>query len=319
MTFSNEARLELARVIPRKGCCAIAELLAMIRAESGPDNLNHAGEGIALTVGHPALARKVYSLFKVVEPQAVVRVERSRTSRRRRAYTVVVSEGAAAIAAALRERTGEDLNGAGVPAERCCRRAYLRGAFLCRGSVSAPAKDYHLEIVVESEAFADTLIACFEELGLSARMSRRKGAYLVYLKESEGIVDALSLMGAHHALLELENVRIVKEMRNRANRLVNCETANVDKTVNAAVAQMDAIRLIEERGGLEKLPKSLQALARARLEFPYASLRELGEMMTPKLSKSSVSYRMRRLMAMAEALDRQSSAAGAESAGFRRT
>ena len=140
--------------------------------------------------------------------------------------------------------------------------------------------------------------------GYAARRgtTRRKGSYVVYLKESEQIVEALKLMGAYAATFELENVRIVKGMRNRVNRLVNGETANVDKTINASLSQLDAIRLIEERVGLDSLPSSLATLAKLRIHHPYASLRELGELMTPRVTKSGVNYRMSRLLAIAKKL-----------------
>ena len=138
-------------------------------------------------------------------------------------------------------------------------------------------------------------------LGLEGRRTRRE-ARVVYLKDSEQIVEALKEMGARKAIFEMENVRIVKGMRNRVNRLVNSETANVEKTVNAALAQLEAIRIIDEQVGLDSLPLPLRSLARLRLQHPYASLRELGELLTPKVSKSGVSYRMNQLMDRARKL-----------------
>lgn len=306
MTFSSKTRLELARLIPNRPCCVAAELDAMMRAE-GTTVTTATNDPIEIRLGHPALARKVYHLIKSIAPEATALVHRHGT--RRRAYTVEVTSGQEAIASAIRD-TLADADQRGLPRRRCCRRAFLRGAFLCRGSLSAPSRQYHFEIVVDDEEFASLLVSCLESFEQSGRMSRRKGAYMVYLKESDGIVDALSLMGAHQALLELENVRIVKGIRNRANRLVNCETANVDKTVNAALSQMEAIRLIDETHGLAKLPAPLKSLAEVRMAHPYASLRELGEAMNPQVSKSSISYRMRRLMKIADELRQNAAVRG---------
>lgn len=300
MTFSTQTRLELTRVLANRRCCAAAELAAILRAD-GWNPKDAAADGAAVvTVGYPALARKVYTLVRRLDPGAEVRVERLAGRPRRRAYSVRIANPGPVLAAA--KAALEPAGGVETPRKRCCRRAYIRGAFLTRGSLAAPAREYHFEIVVDDAAYAHSLVATLEALGQEARMSRRKGAFVVYVKEAEGIVDVLSLMGAHQALLELENVRIVKGMRNRVNRLVNCETANVDKTVNAALEQIEAIRRIEKNLGLVKLPPALSALARARLEHPYASLRELGDLLTPKVSKSGVGHRMRRLMQIAASL-----------------
>ncbi len=306
MTFSTETRLELARLVPSRECCAAAELASLLMVLGVPvSGREPASDDLfRVNLGHPALARKVYNLVKRLLPRAKVLIHKNDATPRRRAFVVEVAAAKDELATALRAPVAIDRRGTLAPQRRCCRRAFLRGAFLGRGSVSAPSRDYHFEIAVDDLAAAESLTACLESLGQEGRVSRRKGAYLVYLKESESIVDVLSLMGAHQALLELENVRIVKGMRNRVNRLVNCETANVDKTVNAALSQLDAIRLIDETQGLSTLPPPLGTLARARQEFPYASLRELGESMNPKVSKSSVSYRMRRLMRLADSLRR---------------
>lgn len=299
MTFSSETRIELARVIPVDRCCAVAELAGMFKAEGIPIDLQAAKPPISFRLAHPVLARKVYRLVKLIDDAATVTIVRDEERTRRRMYMAQITGGQAIVLDAIKETlTGDD----GLPQKRCCMRAFLRGTFLCRGSVSAPSRQYHFEIVVDEEDTAMLIESCLNKLGQTGRVSQRKGAYMVYLKESESIVEVLSLMGAHQALLKLENIRIVKNMRNRVNRLVNCETANVDKTVNAALEQLEAIRFIDEVQGLAKLPKPLQTLARLRLDHPYASLRELGEAMIPKASKSSVNYRMRRLMEIARNL-----------------
>lgn len=182
----------------------------------------------------------------------------------------------------------------------CCKRAFLRGAFLAAGSVSDPEKTYHLEVASRHKDYAMLAVRIINEYGLNGRIIQRKGSFVVYLKEGENIVDFLNIIGAHSALLKLENIRILKQMRNDVNRLVNCETANLDKTVNAAVRQISNIRFIQENIGLDKLPKGLQEIARLRMEHTEASLSELGAMLDPPLGKSGVNHRLRKLEKIAE-------------------
>ncbi len=186
--------------------------------------------------------------------------------------------------------------------QNCCRRAFIRGAFLAAGSVSDPEKSYHFEIVCASEEKADQLCRLLEEYQIDAKIVMRKNHYVVYVKEGSQISDILGLMGAHVSLMQLENVRIVKEMRNSVNRKVNCETANLNKTVSAAVRQVEDIRYLEAEMGLHKLTEGLEEIARLRLEHPDASLKELGGMLTPSVGKSGVNHRLRKLSLIAEQL-----------------
>ena len=188
----------------------------------------------------------------------------------------------------------------------CCRRAFIRGAFLAAGSMSDPEKSYHFEIVCAAEAMAEQvkeLICSFE---MDAKIVRRKKVYVVYVKEGSQIVDILNIMEAHVSLMELENVRILKEMRNTVNRKVNCETANINKTVSAAVKQMDDIRYIQAVIGLDGLPDNLREMALVRLERPDATLKELGEALNPPVGKSGVNHRLRKLGILADDLRERS-------------
>lgn len=182
-----------------------------------------------------------------------------------------------------------------VIAKVCCRRAYIRAAFLCGGSVADPNKQYHMEFVSGDYDHANELRKLLQGFGIEAKVIIRKNHYVLYLKEGEQIVDVLNIMSAHRALLEFENLRIVKEMRNNVNRVVNCETANINKVVSAALMQIDAIRTIEAKRGLDSLPPALKQIARLRLEYPEASLKELGEYLTPKIGKSGVNHRLKRI------------------------
>jgi hypothetical protein len=189
--------------------------------------------------------------------------------------------------------------------QSCCRRAFIRGAFLASGSVSDPEKSYHFEVVCASEAKAAELQEILIQFEIDAKIILRKGHYVVYVKEGSQIVELLGLMGAHSALMELENVRIVKEMRNTVNRKVNCETANLNKTVSAAVRQVEDIMYIEATVGLQELPESLETMARLRLEHPDSSLKELGDLLSPRVGKSGVNHRLRKISLMAETLREQ--------------
>jgi DNA-binding protein WhiA len=184
----------------------------------------------------------------------------------------------------------------------CCRRAYIRGAFLSVGSVNDPEKNYHMEFVLADEFSAEQLKELINSFGLDAKVVERKEHFVVYLKEGEQIVDLLNIMEAPLALMDLENVRIMKEMRNDINRKVNCETANLNKVVGAAVKQLEDIEYIEEKIGLSSLPEQLEEIARLRLEYPDKSLKELGSFLSTPVGKSGVNHRLRKISNIAEAL-----------------
>jgi hypothetical protein len=181
----------------------------------------------------------------------------------------------------------------------CCQRAFLRGAFLSIGSMSNPEKGYHLEMVCGNTLQAKQLQQLMVGFGLDAKIVPRKKYFVVYLKEGENIVDFLNVCEAHVALMELENLRIVKEMRNSVNRQVNCETANITKTVNAAARQIEDIKFIRDYMGFAKLPDNLREMAEVRLEYPEATLKELGQYLNPPVGKSGVNHRLRKLSEIA--------------------
>ena len=184
----------------------------------------------------------------------------------------------------------------------CCKKYFLAAAFVCAGSVSDPSKAYHFEIVCRSRAKAGQIAEIMRSIGLEAKTISRKGHWVVYLKEGEQIVTILGYMGAPLAYMAYENARIVKEMRNDINRQVNCETANIEKTVHAAVRQIEDIRLIRDRIGLSHLPRNLQEIALIRLEYPDMSLKDLGALLDPPVGKSGVNHRLRRIGEIAEGL-----------------
>ena len=182
----------------------------------------------------------------------------------------------------------------------CCRRAFLRGVFLASGSISDPYKSYHFEVVCATEDKAKQLQYIMNSLHMSAKIVLRKKSYVVYLKEADQISDMLNIMEAHVALMEFENIRILKDMRNTVNRKVNCETANINKTVSAAVKQLEDIVYIRDEIGFEKLADGLREVALARIAYPEATLKELGDALTPPVGKSGVNHRLRKLSEIAE-------------------
>ena len=308
MSFSTETKHELARVFPGKKCCWLAELAALVRLDGTMYIDENQQVSLVVTTESSPVARKIFSLFKglyQIEPK--IRMQRQKRFKKKIIYSVYVNSFPG-IDKVLKElgilsRDGEILPGIkkSLVRTKCCRRSYLRGAFLAAGSVNNPDSNYHLEVITNYKRYAQALVKVIDRFpGLASKISPRKNRYIVYLKESEQIVAFLNIMGAHRALLEFENIRIMKDMRNKVNRLVNCDTANLKKAVNASLRQIEQIKLIEQTIGLNKLPLRLQEVAYLRLENPDSSLRELGEMLDPPVGKSGVNHRFRKIEAIAE-------------------
>ncbi len=312
MTFSQNIKAELAEVTGREDHCRRAELAALVGScgsysvrwdrkvflSAQSENLLAAGK----------TARLMNRLFRV-RPE--VSVLGQGDGRRSRLYTVAVTDGEEAERilsglgflseqGALRELT---LPAAPSLLERpCCRRAYLRGCFLASGSLSDPRKSYHLEIVTASQERAEQIrdtIACFD---VEAKIAPRRNFRVVYVNDGDGIADMLNIMGARLGLMDLENIRIYRGISGEVNRSVNCETANLNRTVTASVEQVRDIEKIRDTIGLERLPAPLREMARVRLEYPDLPLRDLGEHLNPPVGKSGVNHRLRKLRAIASEL-----------------
>jgi len=305
VSFTAEVKDELSRVEPSRGCCSRAQLAALVRIEgtlhfSGKDRYR-----LEIATETASVARTVIKLLHgVYDLKTELTVRRSVLHKTNNYLITVPSQ--AKLPAALRELgiLGEDGFSLGIDPtlvkRDCCAIAYLRGAFLGGGFVADPHGDFHFELTAESEQLAEDLVALMQRFEIEARVAQRRGTYAVYLKGAEPIITFLALVGAHRALLRTEDVRIVKSMRNDVNRLVNAEIANQAKTAEAALGQIEAIELIDATRGLDSLPPALQELARIRTENPEVSLRELGELADPPLSKSAVYHRVRRIEEMAE-------------------
>lgn len=309
MSFSHEIKNELAHLEPDDRCCEIAELAGLVRMDGTILIGNCKGIGLELVTENNAVARKAYKgLKKLFQVETEITVQRRNRLKKNNVYLVRVP-GQPKVMEVL-DVLGLMKDGLMYNPEisetlvqkECCRRSYLRGVFLGAGSLSDPMNSYHLEIVANSEEYAESLVKLIETFGLHPKISSRKNVLLVYLKESEQIADFLNIIGAHQALLELENIRIQKEMRNQVNRLVNCESANMNKTIDAAYRQRMNIELIQKYYGFEKLSEGLRAVAEARMEYPEVSLKELGTFMDPPIGKSGINHRMRKLEELADEL-----------------
>ena len=294
MPFSLSIKNELARVFPEQRCCERSELAAIVSLDG---KWSEDGK-LEVTSSNAAAARKVYTLLKnLYQTENRVSVRKQRRLDKKNLYGVSAQPVEQLADDPLAQPDTDAL-----PSKGCCRRSFLRGAFLARGSATNPNRGYHLEFWTNSKREAERIVGCLESFDLAAGISPRKRGLVVYLKDGEKIAHLLRLMGAHRALLRFEDVRIMKGMRVQVNRLVNCETANMDKTVQAAMKQLVQIRKIQEKMGLENLPPKLRDLALIRLEHPYATFAELGELLSPKVTKSGVSYRMGCLARIAEDL-----------------
>ncbi|MGE4588620.1 MAG: DNA-binding protein WhiA [Acidaminococcaceae bacterium] len=304
MSFSNEVKNELARIEGQKSCCDKAELYGLMKM-SGAIVLSGRNIGIHFSTENAALARRMLQLLKTnFKLQTEVVITRSRRLKKNNRYQVrVLPSPEVSMALETLQLLASIAEGkAKLLSSSCCRRAFLRGAFMAGGSVSRPAGDYHLEMVTGNYEFAELIRSIIHFFSLPVKMTDRKGEYIVYLKEGNAITSFLSIIGAHHALMEFENVRIIKEMRNNVNRIVNCETANLNKTVQAAVHQVESIRYISDVSGLSKLSPVLRETAELRLEYPEASLAELADMATGKIGKSGINHRLKKLEQIAKDL-----------------
>jgi len=306
MSFSSKVKNELARIGVKRNCCQLAELAALVHL-NGTIQINTPGKvNIRISTENAATARRIFSLLKKrYHIQTEVMVRKNRRLRKRYSYMLVIPHGMGSLEilrdlGILKGEPGKGLEMVTriqpeLVQNECCKRAFLRGAFLGAGSVSDPEKTYHLEFVAHHEDFAEDLCNLLNFFELNAKIVLRKGNYMVYLKEGEHIVELFSLIGAHSALLDLENVRIYKDVRNNVNRIVNCETANLEKIVNASYRQIENIKYIRDHMGFHKLPPALRDIAELRLNYTEASLRELGAMLSPAIGKSGVNHRLRKL------------------------
>lgn len=292
MSFSSEVKEELSRHLGKSRHCQVAELAALIAFDGKMSEPERDSDKISdfenehLNETFHLLVRKIFGIEEL----------QTHEERKKTLETVKMWNQREQIPAVR-----DTVNGILIQ-QICCKRAYIRGAFLACGSISDPNKSYHFEIVCRTIEQASQLRDVINSFDMDAKIVARKKHQVVYLKEGAQIVDILNIMEAHIALMNLENVRILKEMRNSVNRKVNCETANISKTVNAAVKQLEDISYIKETAGFDSLPDNLKETAMLRLEYPDAPLKELGTYLNPPVGKSGVNHRLRKISAIAEEL-----------------
>ncbi|SCY27603.1 hypothetical protein SAMN02910292_01290 [Lachnospiraceae bacterium XBB2008] len=285
MSFSSDVKDELNNIIGQARHCQLAELASIVHFAG---RIGKSTAGFDIPVENEYASRKYFTLLQ---------------------KTFNINSVDINVFQALKIAVGEDgsvLNDGPVDGrlllKDCCRRAFLRGAFLVSGSLSDPSKGYHLEFVCRNDVQAGQLRSVMADFGLESHSVLRKNHVIVYIKEGEAIVDLLNIMGAHTSLMNLENTRILKEISNTINRRVNCEAANIAKTISAASKQSEDIEYIRDHHGLDSLPDRLKEMAQVRLENPEASLKELGELLDPPVGKSGVNHRLRQLSEFAESL-----------------
>lgn len=300
MSFASETKKELTN-LDVKDCCAKAELSALIRM-NGSLSFSNRLLIVNVQTENAAIARRIYTLLKrLYNANVELLVRKKMRLKKNNVYIVRLRKDA--------EKMLRDLKilGEGITfihdiaddliKKKCCKRSYLRGSFLAGGSVNNPeTSSYHLEVFSLYKEHNDSLCELMNDFQLNSKTLERKNGFITYLKEAEKITEFLSVIGAHGALLRFEDVRIVRDMRNSVNRLVNCETANLNKTIGAALRQVENIRYIEQSVGLDILPDKLREIAILRVEHQDVTLKELGEMLSGgTISKSGINHRLRKI------------------------
>ena len=307
MSFASETKKELTN-IEVNGCCVKAELSALIRM-NGSLSFSNRKLIVDIQTENAAIARRIYTLIKKsYQVQVELLVRKKMRLKKNNVYIVRLNDSAREILEDL-QIIGEGFEiiheiSADLVKKKCCKRSYLRGAFLAGGSVNNPeTSSYHLEIFSLYQEHSESLCEMMNIFSLNSKTLERKKGFITYLKEAEKISDFLTIVGAHNALLRFEDIRIVRDMRNSVNRLVNCETANLNKTISAALRQVENIRYIRDTVGLHILPDKLREIAQLRVDYQDVTLKELGEMVTGgTISKSGINHRLRKIDEIADKL-----------------
>ena len=312
MSFSSRVKEELSYQTGSAMHCRIAEMAAIL-SMSGMFSLEENGKvSVKIHTENLAVARKYFTLAKkTYNIDCDIRIRSHIHTGKNRTYIIEVRDDFAAkkILSSVKLMNDRNQIESGYPfvfplifQKACCKRAFLRGVFLCTGSISEPEKTYHFEVVCTTQERAEQICDMMKTFNIDGKWITRKKYFVVYIKEASQIVDMLNVMEAHVSLMELENIRILKDMRNSVNRRVNCETANISKTVSAAVKQIEDITYIREHVGFSELSEGLKEIAQLRLDYPEASLVELGKLLSTPVGKSGVNHRLRKLSILADEL-----------------
>ncbi len=289
MSFTQDLKAQLATKDGGCSMCDISELSAMLRLL-----VSYSKSGAVISTENEDVLERVRSLlFKVFKKEFEYK-------NRNGSFRIKIDgDFFADVLAPRLVLFGEDRR---LFTKECCRGSYIRGMFLVAGSVSDPKKQYHMEFDIKHKAYAEKLCQVLKRTGITSKITENKGRSVVYIKEYSGIADCLGVMGAVGTAMEIYNISIEKEFRNQANRQSNCEVANIEKVTKAASLQLEAIKKIEKKMGLEELPETLQEIANLRKQYPDESLKELGERLSPPIGKSGVNHRLKRIEEIAETL-----------------
>lgn len=297
-SFSGSAKAEMCRVIPQKHCCALAECFGILLFcnSFGGDGIRIVTESKEFAMILPKLFKKAFGVTFDVHPDL--------QQQGKLVFMINQPEKLSDIMSAygfdVKDTLALHVN-MPIVEEECCKASFLRGAYLAGGSVTDPAKGYHIEITTTHASVAkETYMLMGELVGFYPKTANRGGSYVLYLKQSELISDFLIHLGAPVASMGIMEARLEKELNNKVNRRCNCDDANTSKVVEAAQDQLSAIRVLQERGVMESIPAKLQQAAAARLENPEASLTELAALMEPPISKPAMNHRLKKLTELAK-------------------
>lgn len=317
MSFSTRVKEELAGR-RTDACCQLAELSAIIHT-GGSLSISSRGLSAEITTSYHFLAERASGLLEsLYGVRAEVFSEQKSSLKKNVLYTVKIPD--------LSERLLLELGIISFDGENhrqlvdgidlylieqdCCKKRYLAGAFLACGSVSVPERGgknpgYYLSFTLSNKKMAEDIGGLLCRFEISAKAAERKNGFIVYLKEGESISDFFALVGASKSLFQLQDIMVEREVKNNTNRQTNCILANIDRSVSAAVRQVEAINLIESRVGLDSLPQNLAYVAKLRQEHPDASLDAIADLSGGKLTKSGINHRMRKIMEIAKTLERE--------------
>ena len=318
MSFASDTKNELARIEPEKKCCMLAEISGFLRVAGSIGLVGFGKFKIIVTTENPAVARHYKKLIQdyfgidtrleIGEGHAIGKAAKNKKF----SYSLTIdaenlSEQILRECGILLIREGNNYISDGIYdgiiRTKCCKKAYLRGVFMGVGTMSDPEKSYDLEFVLDSQTMANDLKKMINSfVDLSCKMIKRGKKYVVYMKKADYISDTLAIMGASSQVFSMEETRIKKEMISAAKRMSNCDSANMDKSIEASMKHIEAIKKIEQSGGLEILPQKLREAAYLRLEHPDISIQALGELCDPPLKKSGINNRLRKIEEIASKL-----------------
>lgn len=308
MSFSSQIKTELSRSDINNKCCKLAQFTAIFSQNSKMiyrnnnsskiSNIEIISENAAVS---KVTVRLLHQLFDIDDE---INISNNPHFKNRHLYSIKIKDGIYRI---LNDTELLNLNGEikyhlpkRLLKNKCCRMSYLRGLFLAKGSINNPNSDYHLEITLSNQDFAKGIKELLSKFDINGNIAIRKSNYVFYIKDSQAIISFLAIIGAYSTLLKWEDIRIVKELKNYANRVANCDSSNLSKTISAAFEQTENIKLIDNKLGMGTLSKGLKEIAEARLKYPDISILDLGRKFNPPLSKSAVNHRLIRINKLAK-------------------